>query len=171
MQSGRRTACRLIVSAYVYACHFIFGVLARRGARPTNFGRFGHLFWRIIRPSAEAPVLIVFSISRQHFIQRFNAFNFFHKAPFFSHHWWPWPLNQWLYQCHHFHLYLLVISLNKNISIDSWDTSENRQQMYRCMDGRTTRHLNPLKGRCQLVTFCHADLTYILPRDAMLARY
>jgi len=41
MQAGRQTLRRLI----------IFGVPV--GLRPSNFGRFGQIFWRIIRPDRQ----------------------------------------------------------------------------------------------------------------------
>ena len=50
MQSGRQVVRRLIIFRRTCTLSNLFWAYSYAG--PSNFGRFGHIFWRIIRPFA-----------------------------------------------------------------------------------------------------------------------
>ena len=52
MRSGRQTARRLIIFLRTCTPAILFWAYSYAG--PSNFGRFGQMFWRIIRPLTEA---------------------------------------------------------------------------------------------------------------------
>jgi len=52
MQSGRQTARRLII--FRHTCTPAILIWTYLYVGPSNFGRFGQIFWRIIRLSSEA---------------------------------------------------------------------------------------------------------------------
>jgi len=50
IRSGRQTARRLIIFRYTCTPAILFWAYSYVG--PSNFGRFGQIIWRIIRPYA-----------------------------------------------------------------------------------------------------------------------